>query len=152
MRKIQVAVIGIDFVDNDEKSWKALKQMEFLKDLEIHLVHVSSIHHYEFSENLNIPIYPSGEMKVIIEHSVLIKLNLLASEILPTGLIHPVTTKCLFGKDPKKKFLDYTESVGAQLVILSKERTTHFSINSFIQYQVQNSKANILVLKFPNEN
>jgi hypothetical protein len=147
MKKIQVVVVGIDFSENLENSWELLKRLEFLKDVEIHLVHVSSLHNYSFGENIHVPIYPSGEMKVIIEHSVLLKLNQLASELLPLNSSHPIIAKCLFDKNPKKAFLEYTEKVGAQLVILSSGKKNPLSIRSFIQYQVQNSKANVLVLK-----
>lgn len=147
MKKIQIVVVGIDFSENLDHSWEILKRLEFLKDLEIHLVHVSSLNNYSFGEKMHVPIYPSGEMKVIIEHSVLLKLNQLASELLPLNSTHPFVAKCLFDKNPKKAFLEYSEKVGAQLVILLGGKKNPFSIRSFIQYQVQNSKANVLVLK-----
>ncbi len=147
MKKIQVVAIGVDFKDNPEEAWKDLKHLEFLRDVEIHLVHISSFHNYSLSENIQVPVYPSGEMKLVIEHSILLKMNQLASELLPKSCNHPIVAKCLFDTNPKKSFSDYTEKVGAQLVILASGKKNHLSIRSFIQYQVRNSKANVLVMK-----
>jgi hypothetical protein len=141
MKKIQVVVIGVDFKDNPEEAWKNLKHLEFLRELEIHFVHISS------SDNIEAPVYPSGEMKLVIEHSILLKLNQLASELLPKNCNHPIVAKCLFDTNPKKAFSDYAEKVGAQLVILSRGKKNHLSIRSFIQYQVRHSRSNVLVLK-----
>jgi nucleotide-binding universal stress UspA family protein len=147
MKKLKVALVGIKFDDDSIDSFPLLRKLDFLNDVEIHLVHISNMHHYSLGEDLNIPIYPEGEAKVVIEHAVSSKLESLSREILPLEFTGKVVSQSLFSKHPKKAFLEYAEKIHANLIILFAEKKRHFSMGSFIQYQIHHSPVNVFVLR-----
>lgn len=151
MKMLKVAVLGIQFTEENLQTWKMVKDMDFLKDVEIHLVHISGASDHVMNSMLNLTLYPAQEARVIIEHAVTLKLEALAAEILPADHSGKVHVKCLFSSHPKKEFCDYANKVGSSLVILAADKNKKISMGSFIQYQSLHSRSAVLVLREKNE-
>lgn len=147
MKKLKIAVLGIQFTEDYLETWKLVKEMDFLKDVDVHLVHVSGASDHALNAALNLPLYPAQETRLVLEHAVTSQLEFLAPKILPAGHTGKVSLKCLFGSHPKKVFSDYVTKVGANLVILAADQDRKFSMGSFIQYQCLHSRAAVLVLR-----
>lgn len=147
MKKLKIAVMGIQFTEDYLDVWKMIKEMDFLNHVEVHLVHVSGASDHAMNAALNLPLYPANETRVILEHAVTSQLESLAPHILPPTHTGRVVVKCLFGSHPKKVFSDYVSRVDASMVILAADRDRMFSMGSFIQYQCLHSKAAVLVLR-----
>ena len=150
MKKLKVAVLGIQFNEDHLQTWKLLNDMPFLDDVEIHLTHVAGASDHAVNAALNLPLFPASEARVIIEHAVTSKLEQISREILPVSHKGRIIVKCLFSSHPKKDFCEYATKVGADLVILAADNDRKISLDSFIQYQSLHAKSAVLVLREKN--
>jgi hypothetical protein len=151
MKKIKSAIVGIDFNEQAQVNLELLSEMTFLKNVDLHFVHVSMMQPYSWAKDLNIPLYPEGEARVVIEHAVVEKLQELGEKYSPIGYSGTIRHVCLFSSNPRKEFAGFTEKTGAGLVILLAEKQRHLSLGSFINYQCHHGAAHVLVLRKMDE-
>jgi hypothetical protein len=118
MKKIKSAIVGIDFNEHALVNLELLSEMSFLKNVDLHYVHVSMKQSYSWGKDLNLPLYPEGEARVVIEHAVIDKLQELGEKYAPYGYSGNVSHACLFSSNPRKEFAAFAEQIGAGLVIL----------------------------------
>lgn len=147
MKKIKIAMIGIDFNELSQPQLDLIAEMSFLQTVDLHFVHISMMQPYSWAKDLNIPLYPEGEAKVVIEHAVIDKLQELGDKYAPTGHVGSIHYTCLFSSNPKKEFADYAEKIGAGLVLILAGKERRLSLGSFINYQCHHCPAHVLVLR-----
>lgn len=145
MKSYKRVVIGIKFGE-DEETLRSLGKIEFLKNAEIFLTHVSRVTDYTFLPDLNLPLYPSADAKVIVEQTVLGKLNQIKSELSTLGLTGNINADCIFSENLKKGFCHFVNEMHADLVVLLAEKEISV-FDSFIHYQLNHTKAPVLILR-----
>ncbi len=147
MKKIHTAVIGISFDADCLENLNLLIECSFLKEVNLHFVHVSRLQTQLLGDQLMEGVYPESETQLIIEQAVTAKLDEIAQKHAPAlfnGVLH---VRCLFSLSPKKAFKDYADKVGANFLILLAPQEKKINFGSFITYQTHHSKANLLVLR-----
>ena len=145
MKSFKRVVVGIKFGE-DEETLRSLGKIEFLKNAEIYLTHVSRVTDYSFLPELNLPLYPAADAKVIIEQTAIGKLNQIKSELAMLGLTGKIYSECLFSESIKKGFCHFVNETQADLVILLADKEISV-FESFIHYQLNHLKAPVLILK-----
>ena len=147
MKFLKKVVIAMDLSQEPLESLKSIKTLDFLKESEIHFVHVFNTYNYSFMFGDFPLIYPIEADRKAIEDGVLNLLKEKTKDILPTGFMGTTVMKCLFADDPKSRFCDYLKSESPSLVIVPARKKHGFFESSFAQYVGRHSEANLLILK-----
>ena len=99
-RKVIVAVGLTDSVASTD-GMEDLKEMSFLKDCEIHFVHVFETINYSAIFGEFTAVYPVENERDLIEKSVIVTLTKSSKSLLPKDFSGKIYYKCLFGENPK---------------------------------------------------
>jgi hypothetical protein len=143
-KKVAVAV-SLD--DDLMVHLQTLKDMEFLRDSEIHLIHVFNTISYAVGFAEAPLIYPVEEDRRNIEKAVLGRLETLWLDVLPVGFRGKAIFKCLFHEDPKQKFANYLDEIKADLCIVATRKRRGLFESSFAHYLEKHAHAHLIVLK-----
>lgn len=148
MKFAQKIVIAVPLIENMAEMLTQVKDMDFLKNSEVHLVTVFNTINYAVGLGEVPLVYPIIEDRKAIEESVLGKLRNLRSEILPEH--SKAHVECLFGENVKETFCQYVENVKANTVIIATRKKRDFFESSFAQYAIKHLDADIIILKKHN--
>ena len=135
-------VVAFDLNDSSAKQLKELGQLEFLKDAEVHLVHVyqTTIMTYGLGEFCQ--IYPAEPDRGEIERSITSTIT----RLLPDHS-SSLKIRCLFDENPKEEFCLYAKEVKADTVIIfTRERHGIFE-SSFAQYAARHCQCHVLIMR-----
>ncbi len=126
-----------------------LEKMEFLKDSEIHLVHVFQTTTYAFGLALSEAalIYPIQEEREKLEQSILTSLKKIADQNMPESFNGTIHYHCLFSDIPKKAFCEFVDDKLINLILISSREKRGLFESSFAQYVAGHTKANLIILK-----
>ena len=151
MRFGKKIVIAVDLQEGMEEALKPLKGMDFLRASELHFVHVFHTTTFAYGLGETALIYPIEEDRNIIHQSVLAKLVQLSAGLLPAGFEGKAYQRCLFSDDPKRKFCDYANEIGADTVIVATRQERGLFESSFAAYQSKHARAHVIALKSAQE-
>lgn len=147
MEFMKKVVIAVPLSEKMSQMLMSVREMEFLKDSDIHLVSVLNTMTYTVGMGDYPLIYPLMEDRRALEESITKKLTATAREILPKSAAEKVQVHCLFGDNPKERFCSFLEEVNADSVIVAMRKKRDFFESSFTQYVTKHTRANILILK-----
>lgn len=118
MNNPKVTLIGMDVSANQNENLDSIRKMDFLKESEIHLVHVVKeyLTGYDILFNSQIVI---EEDKEAIKQSVINRLKEISKEILPVNYSGKVSYHCVFGFDPKQSLVNVAADLRANLMVLA---------------------------------
>lgn len=141
----KVAVVAVD-TGKSVEMYTDIHRMAFLKDTEIHIVHVVQKLEFPVSllSNFNYTLYEDeGPMRA----AVLDKLHAMGPEILPYGHSGKTVYKCLFGEEIKRTFCDYLRDTEADLAIVSTRRKHGIFESSFSYHVGRHAPCSVIVAR-----
>lgn len=140
-------IVAIDLNDHTSENVKMLRQLQFLKQAEVHFVHVFPTIVYTYGISEFALIYPVQEDRNSIEKFVLSSLLKHTSDLFPDAETPRVITQCLFDESPKKKLCTYAQEIHADtIIVMTREKHGIFE-SSVAQYLARHSKCHIVILK-----
>jgi nucleotide-binding universal stress UspA family protein len=147
MKFANKVVVAINVNQNLEAILAPLRKLEFLKQAEIHLVHVFQTMTYAVGFSEYPMAYPVHQDRNVIEQSINSLLVKLAVNLFGDNFEGKIVTKCLFSDNPKKKFCEYLQDEGADLVVIASREKRGLFESSFATYVSRHSQANQIILK-----
>lgn len=147
MKFAKKVIVAVPLIENMAQMLSEVKEMEFLKDSEVHLVSVFNTINYAVGLGEFPLVYPVVEDREAIERSIVNKLKQVRSEILPSGIDNRAYVRCLFGENVKETFCSYAEEIKADAVIVATRKKRDFFESSFAQYVMKHLDADIIILK-----
>lgn len=145
MKGIHQVILGIKLND-DHKSIEAFEKLEFLKEANIDLVHISQMPDLSTLSELGLPAYPNPELKLVVEHAVLLKLKEFAKRFEAAGFRGKIECHCFLSQSPHKMFCQYAQEIRAQLMVLIPEKVS-VGFGSFIHHQFLHSSVPLFILR-----
>ena len=113
-----ITLIGLDISANQNENLDSIRKMDFLKESDIHLVHVVKEYLAGYDIMFNSQIVME-EDKEAIKLSVVNRLKEIGKEILPFNFTGKVTYHCVFGFDPKQTLVNVAADLRANLMVLA---------------------------------
>lgn len=147
MRFARKVAVAVNLNHEIPDVFKTLKDLEFLNQCEIHLVHSFFTINYLVGLGEAALAYPLEADRIKIQESVMATLDNHARKIFPSDFKGKVITHCLFSDDPKRKFCDYVKAEHIDLVIVAAREKKGFFDSSFTYYVQKHTPANMIVLK-----
>jgi nucleotide-binding universal stress UspA family protein len=139
-------VVAVDLSEDMEEVLSPLRKMEFMKEAEIHLVHVSLKIVYSFALDFSALTYPLTDDRTLIDQAVVAKVTGLQEKILPYGHTGPIQVKCLFGETPAETFCEYAKDTLADLIVLAPRKSKSLFESSFGKYVSRHARTSIFML------
>ncbi len=137
-------VIAVDLQETTAAQLKLLKKMDFLKNAEVHFVHIYQTTNVIYGMGEFCQVYPIEPERKTLEQSILSTLVHLCQGVVDS---HKVLYRCLFDENPKEEFCLYAKEVKADsMIIFSRERHGLFE-SSFAQYASRHSPCHLFILK-----
>lgn len=146
--KFNKVIVAVSLEDETHKVLSQIKELEFLADAQIQLVHAFPVIFFARGMNLSVVTYPLMEERPELEKDALARLAKVKEEFLPNH--QNVSYKCFFDMNEKAAFCDYVAKEKCDLVIVAtrgKHGLKTIFDSSFAQYLLKYSHANLLVLK-----
>lgn len=141
----KVTVIAVDTA-NGHEMYSDIRRLTFLKDTEIHIVHV--VHKLEFPasllSNFNYTLY---EEEGPIRSAVIDKLKSMGTNILPYGHEGKKVFECLFGDNIKQTFCEYLKDTQADMAIVSTRHQHGIFEGSFSYHIGRHAPCSVLVIR-----
>ena len=141
-----ITVIAVDLKERSKEILEPIHRMVFLRDSEIHFVHNVTEISYS-GESLLKDKYPGEDTKPLIEVGIISKMKEMAKILLPYGHMEKVKFHCIFGDDPKRDFVKFSNSMKADLVIVATQEEHNIFHSSFSYFVGMNAEANVFVLR-----
>lgn len=148
MKLANKVVIPVSISNDLPLQLKMIKEMNFLKDCEIHFVNVfQTVTQASVLGNMSI-IYPGEDDRKLFEKSIVEKLNEISQEVLPLGFSGKCLKECLFSDYPKARMADFVNDIKADLVVIPTRKKRGFFDSSFAQYINKHTNANVFFIKY----
>lgn len=149
MKFAEKIAIAVDLSVEAPDEFDPLKEFDFLKNSEIHLVHVFQTTTYSFGYGFSevALIHPMQDDRNKLEASILSALKKIAETKIPKTFTGKISCECLFNDSPQRAFCDYVEKNHIDLVLVSSREKRGLFESSFAQYVAGHSKANMIILK-----
>jgi hypothetical protein len=148
LKNFRKVVVGVKF-DEDKNDIDILPTLIFLKNADIHLIHMSKTVDYNIFPEINLPYIPYPEQKIVIEQAVITRLNKVKERLVAEGFKGKISSECVFSKNLKQDFCHLATQHQANLTIVMAKKKRSF-LPSFIQYQLVHSNIPILIIKHGN--
>jgi len=141
-------VVAVDLNLMEDEQSKMLRDLPFLKNAEVHFVHIfqTSVAGYSVGIGEVIMIYPNEADKKILEESILNKLVGFSQEAVP-GAQGKLIQRCLFSDNPKAMLCEYADDIKADTIVVMSRQRHGFFESSFAQYVGKHSKCHLVTLK-----
>jgi hypothetical protein len=139
--------VGINLNDPHTEIFKAMKQLDFLNNTEIHFVTVNMTTTYAIGLGESSIVYPLVDDQKKIQESTIAELGKLTATFLGHDIKSKIVTDCLFSDDPKRKFCEYVAEKNIDTIIVAGREKRGIFESSFTQYVNKHSHANMIVLK-----
>jgi nucleotide-binding universal stress UspA family protein len=143
-RKVAVA---IDLNDPHAEIFKAMKQLDFLNNSEVHFVTVNMTTTYAIGLGESSIVYPLVDDQKKIQESTVAGLGKLSGTFLGHDFKGKIITECLFSDDPKRKFCEFIAEKNIDTIIVAAREKRGIFESSFTQYVNKHSHANMIILK-----
>ncbi len=145
--KFDKIVLAVDLNKNSIDTLAQIKSIDFPREAEIHLVHV--FEQVPSLMDLSIVFTPTEKDLAQIQLEILKKLGEIKTKF---ELDHrpKVYLRCLISGNPKQEFLQYIDSLGADLVIAAaKERPGFIGLfeGSFTHFLSKFCRSNLMLLR-----
>lgn len=140
-------VVALDMDESCIETLSQIKKLNISKNSEIHLVHIFEYSSASFDFNIVVPPSPDDLDK--IQMIMVDKIKAL-KPTLGLGDHSNVVCHCIISGNAKQEFLNYADSVQAELIIAaSKERKGFLGLfeSSFTSFLNKFSRAHIVVLR-----
>ncbi len=147
MKFAKKIVVAVAMTDEISSQLSPLRNMSFLRESEIHFVHVFNTINFSSMIGDFPMVYPVEADRISIQESVVALLTKIAKDVLPANYEGHVHHKCLFDENPKSLFCDYVKENHADLVIIPTRQKHNIFDSSFAQYVNKHSLANMILLK-----
>jgi nucleotide-binding universal stress UspA family protein len=149
MKFAEKVAMAVDISVEAPGEFSIIKELDFLRSSEIHLVYVFQTTTYTFGFALSETalIYPILDERKKIEASIIGVLKKITEANIPKDFTGKITYECLFSDTPKKAFCDYVEKNNISLVFVSSREKRGLFESSFAQYVAGHTKANMIILK-----
>ncbi len=140
-------VMAVDFEKNSLETLSQIKELAFPESSEIHLVHI--FEHVPRMMDFSFVFSPSEKDLAELQKIILKKLEEVKMEL---GLKDRPKTylRCLISSNSKQEFLQYVDSLGANLVIAAaQEKSGYIGLfeGSFTNFLSKFCRANLLLLR-----
>ena len=139
-------IVAVDISQDMEQIFSPLHKLDFMKDAESHLVHVSLKIVYNFALDFGALAYPLSDDRALIEQAIVAKITGLQEKILPYGHTGTVHVKCLFGESPAETFCNYAKENHADLLVLAPRKSKPIFDSSFGKYVNRHANSSIFLL------
>ncbi len=144
----KTVVIAVSLDKEALPHFHKLKNSALFKGVHLHFVHIFEVRHYV--DGLTYYSFPNQEQYTTIEKEVYQVFDNLEKDLFPSGDPASVTKKCLFDGSPKKALAEYSQEVGADLIVMAtreKHGIKGFFTSSFAEHMIKTSPCDTLVLK-----
>jgi nucleotide-binding universal stress UspA family protein len=138
-------VVAVDMHDTSREQLKQLKDVLFLKDSEIHFVHVYQTTNMAYGLGEFCQVLPVEPDRKSIEQSVISSLIQSTQDLAVPGA--KSICKCLFDENPKEEFCLYAKEVKADTMVIFTRQKHGIFESSFAQYAARHSPCHVLILK-----
>lgn len=137
-------LIAVDLQETSASHLKQLSELSFLKDAEIHFVHVYQTSNVIYGMGEFTQVYPAEEDRKVIENALLPSIIKLCQGSVGTQKVH---YRCLFDENPKEEFCLYAKEMKADtMIVFTRERHGLFD-SSFAQYASRHSPCHLIIMK-----
>lgn len=147
MKFTKKVAVAINLSSDVEKEFASLRELDFLKDCEVHLINFFLTTTYSYGLSDGALIYPTIDDRKLLEESIVSTLKKKAEAIFPADFTGKVLCHCFFSDSPKKAFSEYIEKEHFDMIIVSSRLKRGLFESSFTQYVSQHTKANLMILK-----
>ena len=138
-------IIAVDLQNTSGVQLRQLRNLEFLKHAEVHLVHVYQTTIMTYGLGDFCEVFPAEPDRAMVEQSVIATMVKLWQDNCDAGA--KVVYRCLFDENPKEEFCLYAKETKADtMIIFTRERHGFFE-SSFASYATRHSPCNLIVLK-----
>ncbi len=138
-------IVAVDLNETSREQLSQLKDLSFLKDAEVHFVHIFQTTIMTYGLNEFCQIYPVEPDRLELQVSVTKSIKDLCQGIVDTGA--KIVFRCLFDENPKEEFCLYAREVKADTIIIFTRERHGFFESSFAQYAARHSPCHVLILK-----
>jgi hypothetical protein len=139
--------VAINLNDPHAEIFKAMKQLEFLNNSEIHFVTVNMTTTYAIGLGESSIVYPLIDDQKKIQESAVAELGKLSEAFVGLDFKGKIFMDCLFSDDPKRKFCEFVTEKNIDTIILAAREKRGIFESSFTQYVNKHSHANMIILK-----
>jgi hypothetical protein len=139
--------IAINLNDPHAEIFKAMKQLEFLVNSEIHFITINMTTTYAIGLGESSIVYPLIDDQKKIKESTVAELGKLSAAIVGHDFKGKIFLECLFSDDPKRKFCEFVAEKNIDTVIVAAREKRGIFESSFTQYVNKHSHANMIILK-----
>ena len=126
--------------------FEAVRSMEWLQEVEIHLVHVFELYNYGDGLTFNVT-FPFHDDRTQLAEAVVSKMKSLSSRFLPYSHKGLVYYDCLFDEKPKFKILKYLKENHFDLVIGAVREKKGIFESSFTNALTLHAPCSVLIVK-----
>jgi len=146
MKNPFITLIGLDVSENQNENIDSIRKMDFLRESNIHFVHVVKeyVTGYDIMSNSQIVF---EEDKEAIKQSVNNRLKEISKEILPVNFSGNVSYHCFFGFDPKQTLVNVAADLKANLMVLATRGDIPLLDESFSHYCGLHSPCDVLIVR-----
>lgn len=138
-------VVGVDLQETTPERLRGLRQLEFLKGAEVHLVHVYQSTNVIYGMGEFCQVFPVEEDRRKLQETAVARMVQLSEGVF--GSETKVVYRCLFDENPKEEFCLYAKEVKADtIVVFTRERHGIFE-STFASYAARHSPCHLLILK-----
>lgn len=136
-------IVAVDLHETSKEQLSQLRNISFLKNAEVHFVHVFQTTIMTYGLNEFCQIYPLEPDRRELELNITKTLN----ELCEGSIDGKIITRCLFDEKPKEEFCLYAKEIQADtMIIFTREKHGIFE-SSFAQYAARHSPCHVLILK-----
>lgn len=139
--------LAVNVQTNMSGVYTTLSGIDFLRESEIHIVHVCPIITYPLVVSGMTMTFPIEDDRRHMERWVLGELMDLSRQILPRAEKERLNYHCLFSENPKHRFTQFLQEMRIDLAIIAAREKHGLFESSFAQYVTKESKSNVMILK-----
>ncbi len=149
MNFAQKVAVAVDVSVEAPGEFDSLKEMTFLGQSEIHMIHVFQTTTYSlgFAINGSALVYPVQEERDKLQQKIIERMKKIVENNIPKNFTGKIFYDCLFSDTPKKAFCDYVDKNNINMVLVSSREQRGLFESSFAQYVAGHTKANMIILK-----
>lgn len=147
MKVAKKVAIALNLQEPMPEVFKSLKDYDFLKDTDVHVIYSFMTTTYAFGLGETALIFPMENDRKKIEESVVAMLKDISGSLFPKGFTSRLSAHCLFSDNTKAKFCEFVEKEHIDTVVVAAREKKGLFDSSFTHYLTKHTRANVLILK-----
>lgn len=147
MKTIKKIIIALDLQDQLPEVYKTLKEYEFIRGADVHVVYSFMTTTYAFGLGETALIFPIESDRKKLEESVVGMLTDISRSLFPKDFCANLSAHCLFSDRPKEKFCEFVEKEKIDMIIVATREKKGVFDSSFTHYLTKHTHSNVLILK-----